>query len=81
MTFLSAFTLGNVPLRIALSVGVSNHHSTRFTQDEPVGVQCRWNRGLCDSHRQVIAFPLFDPLRAARLKRSFASLTRASSPS
>ncbi|MBX8636956.1 MAG: hypothetical protein KIY11_01125 [Thermoplasmata archaeon] len=32
------------------------------------------------SHRPVIAFRMFDPLHAARLKRSFASLSRSSSP-
>src|SRR5674476_1586764 len=39
----------NTPLRSALPVSSRNHRSTRFSQDEDVGVKCSWNRGCLAS--------------------------------
>src|ERR1035437_9419413 len=39
----------NAPLRSALPVSSRNHRSTRFSQDEDVGVKCSWNRGCLAS--------------------------------
>jgi hypothetical protein len=38
-------TQGKAPCPMALWVSSSNRGSTRFNQDEDLGVRCRWNRG------------------------------------
>ncbi|AKL64227.1 hypothetical protein M444_00805 [Streptomyces sp. Mg1] len=50
MSFSRAWTDLWTPRRICLLVSSANHRSTRFSQDEPVGVKCRWKRGWASSH-------------------------------
>src|SRR6266540_1926695 len=53
---ISSGTLRNTPRRIALSVSSRNHRSTRFSQDEEVGVKCRWKRGRLASHALTLSW-------------------------
>ncbi len=39
----------NEPRRMACRVGTQKKHSTRFSQEHPVGVKCRMTRGFLAS--------------------------------
>jgi hypothetical protein len=49
MSFSSAWTVLWTPRRICLFVSSVNHRS-RLSQDDPVGVKCRWKREWASSH-------------------------------
>jgi hypothetical protein len=50
MSVSSSATLRWAERRSFLFVSSANQRSTRFIQDELVGVKCRWNRGCFSSH-------------------------------
>ena len=43
-------TLLKTPRRMRLRVISAKKRSTRLSQDDEVGVKCRWKRGCCASH-------------------------------
>ncbi len=47
----SSVTLLCADRRSLRLVSSANYRSTRFSQDELVGVKCRWKRGWRSSHR------------------------------
>lgn len=53
MAVLSSSTLWKLPRRMRLRVISANHRSTRFSQEELVGVKCRWNLGCLASQSRT----------------------------
>ena len=62
MAVMRSGTEGNTPRRRALSVSSLNQRSTRFSQDELVGVKWKWTRGCRSSCRasDFVAGPLIE---------------------
>ena len=55
MSASSSVTLRCAERRSLRLVSSANHRSTRFIQEELVGVKCRWNRGWRSSHLRTAA--------------------------
>ena len=49
-------TLVKVPRRMACRVMIEKKHSTRFSQEQLVGVKCRWIRGFLVSRAMTFGY-------------------------